>query len=357
MQRQTSNFMHRLFVNDTPLIDVRAPVEFARGAFPCAINFPLLDDEQRHQVGLCYKQKGQPEAIDLGRKLIDGRQKQQRLVAWKEQIAAYPNTVLYCFRGGLRSQTCALWLRELGVDIPVVEGGYKALRQYLIDAIEGFCSDPGMSIVVVAGGTGTGKTRLLRHHCSIDLEGHARHRGSSFGRLPGGQPTQINFENNLAIDLLKLHRHEARDQGRSPVVFEDEGRAIGSLSIPLPLHQLLKQAPLVVIDSPMEQRVEAIYQEYVVELQQAYGQDYAAYLDTALNGIRKRLGGVLHARVGKIMQRALAENSARLHHSWISCLLQEYYDPMYNYQLQNQQRRIICRGDFSAVSDFLRNRG
>ncbi len=353
MQPQADNFIRQLFVNDTPLIDVRAPGEFAKGAFPCAINLPLLDDEQRHQVGICYKQEGQSEAICLGKQLVDGRQKQQRIMAWQAQIASYPDTALYCFRGGLRSQTCVQWLRELGVEIPLVAGGYKALRQYLIKVIDNFCSHPGRPVVVVAGGTGAGKTRMLRHHPSIDLEGHARHRGSSFGRLPQGQPTQINFENSLAIALLKLHMHKRQAQPRPALLFEDEGRAIGSLSIPTPLFQLLGQAPLVVIEAPLEQRIESIYQEYVVDMQQAYGQDYAAYLNTALRGIRKRLGGVLYARIGRIMERALAENDAQLHHLWISHLVREYYDPMYNYQQQLQRQRIVFRGDFSAVSEYL----
>jgi tRNA 2-selenouridine synthase len=353
MQHQDDNFLRQLFINDTPLIDVRAPVEFAKGAFPCAINLPLLDDEQRHQVGLCYKQEGQSEAICLGRQLLDGQQKQQRLRTWQAQIASHPDTALYCFRGGLRSQTCALWLRELGVEIPLIAGGYKALRQYLIKVIDNFCSDPGGPIVVVGGSTGTGKTRLLRCHPSIDLEGHARHRGSSFGRLPQGQPTQINFENGLAIALLKLHMHDCQAQPRPAVLFEDEGRAIGSLSVPISLYELLGRAPMVVIEAPLEQRIESIYQEYVVDMQCAYGSAYAAYLSSALSGIRKRLGGVLYARIGQIMEQAMAENSAQLHHLWIGSLLREYYDPMYDYQLQLQRQRIVFRGDFSAVSEYL----
>ena len=64
--------LNHLFVCDIPLLDVRAPVEFQKGAFPNAINAPILDDLQRTQVGLCYKQQGQDQAIELGhRRLTD----------------------------------------------------------------------------------------------------------------------------------------------------------------------------------------------------------------------------------------------------------------------------------------------
>ena len=46
--------IERLFLEQTPLLDVRAPVEFAKGAFPAASNLPLLDDLQREQVGIRY---------------------------------------------------------------------------------------------------------------------------------------------------------------------------------------------------------------------------------------------------------------------------------------------------------------
>ena len=94
-----------LFLGDIPLLDVRAPVEFAKGAFPTASNLPLLDDDERHRVGIRYKQQGQQAAIDLGNELVSGRKKSARLDAWREWHRAHPDGYLYCFRGGLRSRT------------------------------------------------------------------------------------------------------------------------------------------------------------------------------------------------------------------------------------------------------------
>lgn len=93
-----------IFVAGKPLIDLRAPIEFNRGAFPSSVNLPLMVDKEREKVGTCYKQQGQQAAIALGHSLVHGAVKQQRIDAWLGFLAAQPEAYLYCFRGGLRSQ-------------------------------------------------------------------------------------------------------------------------------------------------------------------------------------------------------------------------------------------------------------
>ena len=94
-----------LILEDTPLVDLRAPIEFAKGAPPNSINLPLMTDQERERVGTCYKKQGQEAAIDLGHRLVSGTTKDERLAAWQRAINHHPNAVFYCFRGGLRSQT------------------------------------------------------------------------------------------------------------------------------------------------------------------------------------------------------------------------------------------------------------
>ena len=74
-----------LVARNTPLIDVRAPVEFAQGSLPGAVNLPLMDDEERRQVGIAYKQQGQQAAIALGERLVSGAVKQSRVLAWNKR--------------------------------------------------------------------------------------------------------------------------------------------------------------------------------------------------------------------------------------------------------------------------------
>ena len=122
----------QLFLNDTPLMDVRAPVEFNEGAFPTARNIPLINDEERHVIGKTYKDLGQDEAIKLGVELVSGTTKSDRLAQWQQFTKTHPEGVLYCFRGGMRSKVTQQWLfEETGVRYPRVKGGYKVLRRFI----------------------------------------------------------------------------------------------------------------------------------------------------------------------------------------------------------------------------------
>ena len=176
-----------LFLSDAPMMDMRAPLEFNKGAFPAASSLPLMSDDERAQVGTCYKREGQQAAIELGHRLVSGDTKVQRLAQWCEFARQYPQGYLYCFRGGLRSQTVQQWLHEAGIDYPLVRGGYKAMRRFLIDELE--LSTTKGEFVLVGGKTGTGKTRVIWDiPRSVDLEGLANHRGSTFGQMPQPQP-------------------------------------------------------------------------------------------------------------------------------------------------------------------------
>ena len=104
MRDDTADY-RALFLEDVPLMDTRAPVEFARGAFPTAANLPIMTGEERHQVGICYKEHGQAAAIELGHRLVSGDTRDARIAGWCDFARQHPDGYLYCFRGGLRSRT------------------------------------------------------------------------------------------------------------------------------------------------------------------------------------------------------------------------------------------------------------
>ncbi|RUO72910.1 tRNA 2-selenouridine(34) synthase MnmH [Idiomarina ramblicola] len=331
-QQVTKTQFDKLFLNDTPLLDLRAPSEFKKGAFSTAVNQPLMTDDERAKVGTCYKQHGQNAAIALGHDLVSGDTKQQRVDAWKDFFKDQPSGVIYCFRGGLRSQIVQQWLTEEGVDRPRVEGGYKALRQHLIQRTEELVAN--FRWIVVSGRTGCQKTEFIkRSSYSIDLEGLAHHRGSAFGRHPEPQPTQIDFENQLAVALIKL-----KAQGAKTVYIEDEGSHIGSVSVPENLRQATQKAERYPIESTLEQRVEVIYQEYVIEAENRYcsREQFEHYLLDSLSRTRKRLGDLRFRQLFSTLQQALSQDSRELHKQWIKGLLVDYYDPMYDYQMKKR---------------------
>ena len=351
-----------LFLNDVPLMDVRAPVEFNAGAFPTAINVPLLDDRQREQVGTRYKENGQEAAIALGQELATDELRVQRLQDWSRFCKEHPDGYLYCFRGGLRSHVTQDWLAANGVDYPLVQGGYKAMRRFLLAEQE--LSLQQVPLVVLAGPTGSGKTRLLTtlaHH--VDLEGLARHRGSAFGAMLDAQPAQIGWENAVSIGFLK-HRHGT--EPRTPLVLEDESRLIGRVHVPPALQARMKQAPIVVLDIPLPERVQIIFDEYIGKLwpqyierfgEQAAG-EFRRFVLGNLARIRKRLGGERHERLAGLFSAALATlepGSHALFFEAIAELMTAYYDPQYRYMLEQRSERVVFRGNAVEAQQWLQD--
>lgn len=345
-----------LLGEDVPMLDLRAPVEFTQGAFPSASNLPLMTDDERARVGTCYKQQGQAAAIELGHRLVSGEVRAGRLQAWLDWLDANPRGVIYCFRGGLRSQTVQQWLAEAGRPVTRVEGGYKALRRRLLAVIEQEFRQPGY---VLAGLTGSGKTDWLsRTPLALDLEAHAHHRGSSFGHWGEPQPTPIDFENRLAIARLKQRR-----AGITPWLVEDESAMIGRCPLPLSLYQRMQQSPLLVLEVPFEQRVRQIQHDYVDLMQARFGNDMARlgdFLQGGLKRLYKRLGDREWRRLSAIMDEALAAQARGLgsdgHRAWITELLERYYDPIYRRHLAAKEARVVKRGDAGELADWLASR-
>ena len=363
--RLDSSTFEELFLRDRPLIDTRAPIEFARGSFPGAVNLPLMTDVEREQVGIRYKEQGEHAAVALGHELVSGHVKEDRIAAWIEQVKRNENAALFCFRGGLRSHTVQAWLASEGYHLPVVDGGYKALRAYLLNSLEKCLSDT--SLVVIGGRTGVAKTALLNQASDmlrlpvIDLEGLAHHRGSAFGKRAEPQPTQVNFENRIAIELLKLRNGEHQQ-----VIMEDESRLIGRCALPLTLQEKLRAAPLVVLDASLGDRVHHSWENYILS---NYGEQvalcdspeaafsaFATSLRLSLANIQKRLGGARYQELSEVLEKALLAHSQgdpEQHKQWITVLLRDYYDPMYDYQLKSKQRHVVFRGNFNEVLEFM----
>ena len=355
-----SHFME-IVTNEIPLIDVRAPIEFEKGAFKHAVNLPIMDDEERAMVGIRYKEKGSEEAVKLGHKLVSGDIREERIHAWANHLEEYPSSRIYCFRGGLRSQIAQQWIADVtGRDVSRLEGGYKAFRNYLITKLDP--SQQQSKPVLVGGFTGSGKTTILNKLVNaIDLEGIANHRGSSFGKQITPQPTQINFENDLAYALI-----QHKSKGYQYMILEDEGKNIGRSFIPKPLVQYFGSGDFVLVTVPMEERVTITMAEYVHQSQSIYMEvfteekglmEWAKYIRTSLKKISKRLGGERYQSVLDMFEQAyqkqIDSGSCVLHRNWVETLLGKYYDPMYQYKMDKISDRIVFEGYPAEVLAYL----
>ena len=366
----TKDDFRRIFLEDIPLMDVRAPIEFGAGSFPVATNRPILDDPQRHEIGCVYADKGQDAAIERGLQMATADIRQQRMETWSAFVRQNPEGYLYCFRGGLRSKTTQAWLAEAGYPYPLVQGGYKALRRFLLDEFARLLTKG--NILLLSGETGTGKTELIEAwHSSIDLEGRAKHRGSAFGRTFVEQPSQIDWENQIIIDWLKVAANSAE-----PVLVEAESHLIGRIHLPQNLQDAMAEAPVLMLEAPIQERVQRLRDDYVQQAldhfrlqgpQQAGLSSQAGSADewgqlkehiaSSLSRIKKRLGGVRYQALDE--QLSVAVRLLRDHNdnsgidAIIETLLLDYYDRLYAHQQQKQSHSIVCQGDMQTITHWL----
>ena len=239
------------------LIDVRAPAEFALDHMPGAINLPVLDDAERAEVGRIYVQQSRFEARRRGAAMVARNAARMLDGALAERPRGW-RPVVYCWRGGQRSGSLALILQQVGWPVRVIDGGYRAYRRLVVRRLY---DDPFPApAVVLDGDTGTAKTAILgllaaRGVQVLDLEAMARHRGSLFGRLSGGQPSQKAFESALALGVAGL------DPGR-PVVVEAESHRIGRIMVPPALWTAMQTAPRVLVQAPLAARAAYLAQVY-----------------------------------------------------------------------------------------------
>lgn len=314
------------------LIDVRAPGEFALDQLPGAVNWPVLDDAQRHRVGALYTQQSALHARKVGAVLVA-----RNIAAHVERhVADKPREwqpLVYCWRGGQRSGALAWYLSEIGFRTTQLTGGYKAWRAVVRGQLQAL--PQRFAFHVLCGRTGSGKTRLLQALAAqgaqvLDLEALARHRGSVLGGLPGQpQPSQKHFDSLLWRELTQF------DPAR-PVFVESESRKIGVLRVPESLIEHVRSKGLCLrVQMDDAARVQLLLQDY------AHLRDDPATFSRLLQGLVEFCG---HQQVAAWQDDLQA---ARWEALFLS-LMHRHYDPLYARSL----RRGFAGLDRAPVIDL-----
>jgi tRNA 2-selenouridine synthase len=240
------------------LIDVRSPAEFAEDHLPGAHSHPVLDDAERAEIGTLYKQVSPFESKRRGAALVARNIARHLETSFAGKDRSW-RPLVYCWRGGKRSDAMVHVLREVGWQAAQLEGGYKAYRRLVVESLQTLPG--GFRFLVLCGETGSAKSRLLEALARegaqvLDLEGFARHRGSVLGNLPGApQPSQKMFD-TLVWDALR------RLDPARPVFVEAESKKIGQLQVPDGLILRMRAADCIRIDAPAAERVRFLIDEY-----------------------------------------------------------------------------------------------
>lgn len=312
------------------VIDVRSPAEFAEDHIPGAVNLPVLDNDERAEVGTIYVQESKFRARKIGAARVSRNIARHLETYLKDKPGGYRPLVL-CWRGGQRSGAMAIVLRQIGWPAVTLEGGYRGYRRQVADALYGEASVDqayGFRAVLIDGGTGAGKTALLqklaqRGRAALDLEGLAAHKGSIFGaETDRPQPSQKMFES-------AVFDHIRRGFG-SVVAIEAEASRIGARTTPPALWRAMTAAPAIVLEAPLEARAAHLLADYA---------DIAAdpaQLDALLSRLPERHGA---AKVAE--WRALAAEGALL--DLVRDLAAVHYDPAYAKSTRLRGRPVLAR--------------
>ena len=315
-------------------IDVRSPFEYADGTIPNALNIPLLDNEERVHVGTVYKQECAEKARIVG---IDYVAK--KLSTIYKEIAdlfdKYDKIVIFCSRGGYRSQSLVSFINSIGHKVYRLNGGYKAYRRYINQELPKLVKE--INFVTLYGNTGVGKTDILinlkeNNMNILDLEGHANHRGSMLGGIGLGKQNSQKLFESLVYEELK--------ERNSNIVFtEGESRKIGQIFIPDFLFKAIQESTHIKIEANIDRRVNNILGEYV-----SHNDDE---LIETIQFLRRRLG---KEKVDEYTKQIKEDK----HHLVVKDLMINYYDPMYEYGEENI-KKIFFNNNLYKVSENIIN--
>lgn len=321
--------------NEAALIDVRSPAEYVHAHIPGAFNLPLFNNEERAIIGTMYKKSGREPSILKGLEIIGPRMK--NLVEEAEKLAGPTKKIyIHCWRGGMRSSSMAWLLSMYGMDVFVLEKGYQAYRNYVLDSF----NHTG-NILILGGKTGSGKTIILDAlkklgEQVIDLEGLAFHKGSAFGTIGiYDNCSQEQFENNLAKEWNSMDPEKR-------LWLEDESHSIGKKIVPEALWSQMREANVIKVEIPFSNRLKYIIEEY--------GQCQVEELIAATNKIKKRLGGLAYKETIEHLENGNISAAAEI--------LLAYYDKSYEFGLGKRVYNTVYlfkteKTDYSGIAEDL----
>jgi len=248
------------------ILDSRSEKEFEESAIPYSINFPVLTNAERKNVGIIFNKYSALAAGELAVEFAEPKiEKLQKFLT--DNNAGVKNIYIHCWRGGGRSKYLSKMVLDLGYKVKILKGGFKSYRR----AVNEFFNQKEFpyELVELNGLTGVGKTELINSlkndYPVIDLERSARHFSSLFGFIPykirNYKPVanQSAFENDIFSQVI-LNKKKF---GEVPAfLIESESKKVGDFYIPEILYEKLLNASCINIFVNIENRITRIINDY-----------------------------------------------------------------------------------------------
>ncbi|MBM7613726.1 tRNA 2-selenouridine(34) synthase MnmH [Alkaliphilus hydrothermalis] len=306
------------------IIDVRSPLEYEEGTIEGAINIPLLNNDERAEIGTLYKQQGPQVAKVRGLEIVS-----PKLPSIYKQLLELSRKdcklIIFCAKGGLRSATFVSFFKVLGLELYQLDGGFKAYRNYLLNYLRDIHKHH--QFIVLHGFTGVGKTEVLklleeRGVAVVNLEDLASNKGSVFGATieDSHRLTQKSFESALLKQLVDIKERY--------IVVESESKRLGRIIIPNEVFDAMTNGKHILLEASVEERVKRLVVDYVENIENP-----DELLIKSIGHLKKRIGSKkvqqYHQWIAEKKYNLIAEE-----------LVLEYYDPLYQHSVEKYQYNL-----------------
>lgn len=328
MKLKEINVEELLHMESPTIIDVRSPIEYSQSAIPGAINIPLFSNDERAEIGTIYKNEGPDKAKWRAMEMVA-----PKLPTFLGEIKALrehsKHLIVHCWRGGMRSNAVVTFLEFAGIHVKLLKGGYKGYREYILSEIPKILPEKA---VVIHGLTGVGKTEILKRleekgFPVLDLEGMANHRGSIFGSIGLGESHNQKTFDSLLYQMLQ------EIKGSSYFLMEAESKRIGKITLPDEMMNKRNDGIHFYLHTSLKHRVDHIINEYISPYEHLpwYHKEISESLERVLRRVKD----------GEIKSSLLFLLENHHYQEMIPILLEDYYDPKYDYKQQEYTSNFI----------------
>lgn len=316
------------------LVDVRSEGEYKNAHIPGAINIPILNDDERREVGTLYDRV----SYDLAKiKAVEYASKKlpELYEKYLELEKTCDEVVIYCDRGGYRSTVLERTFRALGMHISKLSGGYKAYRRYVMEKLDEYFER--IKVLTLYGLTGTHKTYIIRRLEEdgikvLDLEKYANHRGSIFG--------SVGLKEKVSQKMFDSYIYEAiKDDPYATYITEGESRRIGDIVLHEKLYKKMLKSDKILIEASLDERAKNICEDY---LPSENKEEIIKTFEEFKKFISKE-------RYGKYTAMLMEGEYLDL----IKDMMKSYYDPKYSFK-KYDYNKVFTDASYDDIKEFVK---